>query len=116
ILIAAGTEGVKVNTPIALLLGEGEDKGALEKSNAAPAPARAGNGAGAASGASPSVGAGLKPAPAPQQPPSPPPKAHLPPQPAEPEYTGATQTQTVREALRDAMAEEMRRDSTVFLM
>ena len=116
ILIAAGTEGVKVNTPIALLLGEGEDKGALEKSNAAPAPARAGNGAGAASGASPSVGAGLKPAPAPQQPPSPPPKAHLPPPPAEPEYTGATQTQTVREALRDAMAEEMRRDSTVFLM
>src|SRR6185295_17190708 len=86
------------------------------KSNAAPAPARAGNGAGAASGASPSVGAGLKPAPAPQQPPSPPPKAHLPPQPAELEYTGATQTQTVREALRDAMAEEMRRDSTVFLM
>jgi pyruvate dehydrogenase E1 component subunit beta len=116
ILIAAGTEGVKVNTPIALLLGEGEDKGALEKSNAAPAPARAGNGAGAASGASPSVGAGLKPAPARQQPPSPPPKAHLPPPPAEPEYTGATQTQTVREALRDAMAEEMRRDSTVFLM
>jgi pyruvate dehydrogenase E1 component beta subunit len=40
----------------------------------------------------------------------------LPPPPAEPEYTGATQTQTVREALRDAMAEEMRRDSTVFLM
>jgi len=116
ILIAAGTEGVKVNTPIALLLGEGEDKGALEESNAAPAPARAGNGAGAASGASPSVGAGLKPAPARQQPPSPPPKAHLPPQPAELEYTGATQTQTVREALRDAMAEEMRRDSTVFLM
>jgi pyruvate dehydrogenase E1 component subunit beta len=116
ILIAAGTEGVKVNTPIALLLGEGEDKGALEESNAAPAPARAGNGAGAASGASPSVGAGLKPAPARQQPPSPPPKAHLPPPPAEPEYTGATQTQTVREALRDAMAEEMRRDSTVFLM
>jgi pyruvate dehydrogenase E1 component beta subunit len=35
---------------------------------------------------------------------------------AEPEYNGPMVTQTVREALRDAMAEEMRRDSTVFLM
>src|SRR5438270_667142 len=41
----------------------------------------------------------------------------LSPAPAEPaEYTGKTVTQTVREALRDAMAEEMRRDETVFLM
>src|SRR6185436_12235908 len=32
------------------------------------------------------------------------------------EYSGPTTTQTVREALRDAMAEEMRRDETVFLM
>ncbi|MFZ1413386.1 MAG: pyruvate dehydrogenase complex E1 component subunit beta, partial [Defluviicoccus sp.] len=36
--------------------------------------------------------------------------------PAEPEYTGPTATQTLREALRDAMAEEMRRDPSVFLM
>ncbi|HVT54152.1 MAG TPA: pyruvate dehydrogenase complex E1 component subunit beta, partial [Dongiaceae bacterium] len=35
---------------------------------------------------------------------------------AEPEYSGPTATQTVREALRDAMAEEMRRDPKVFLM
>jgi pyruvate dehydrogenase E1 component beta subunit len=35
---------------------------------------------------------------------------------AEPEYSGPTTTQTVREALRDAMAEEMRRDEKVFLM
>ena len=41
------------------------------------------------------------------------PKAALP---AEPEVTGATTTMTVREALRDAMAEEMRRDPSVFLM
>ncbi|MEX0814266.1 MAG: pyruvate dehydrogenase complex E1 component subunit beta, partial [Dongiaceae bacterium] len=34
----------------------------------------------------------------------------------EPEWTGPTVAQTVREALRDAMAEEMRRDPTVFLM
>src|SRR5437588_99357 len=32
------------------------------------------------------------------------------------EYTGPTVTQTVREALRDAMAEEMRRDASVFLL
>src|SRR5262249_32361359 len=35
---------------------------------------------------------------------------------AEPEITGPTQPMTVRESLRDAMAEEMRRDPTVFLM
>ena len=35
---------------------------------------------------------------------------------AEPEWRGETKNQTVREALRDAMAEEMRRDDTVFLM
>src|SRR4029453_1317714 len=37
-------------------------------------------------------------------------------EPAEPEYVGKTTTMTVREALRDAMAEEMRRDETVFLL
>jgi pyruvate dehydrogenase E1 component beta subunit len=36
--------------------------------------------------------------------------------PADPEWSGATVTQTVREALRDAMAEEMRADPKVFLM
>jgi pyruvate dehydrogenase E1 component beta subunit len=36
--------------------------------------------------------------------------------PAESEYSGPTKAMTVREALRDAMAEEMRRDPTVFLM
>jgi pyruvate dehydrogenase E1 component beta subunit len=34
----------------------------------------------------------------------------------EPEYRGATRMMTVREALRDAIAEEMRRDDTVFLL
>ncbi len=114
ILVEAGTEGVKVNTPIALLLGEGEDKGALEKTNAAPAPASAGNGSGQPESHGASAGAVAKPAPAaPMAAPSAPAKA---PVPAEPEYSGPTQTQTVREALRDAMAEEMRRDKTVFLM
>ncbi len=41
ILIAEGAEGVKVNTVIALLLEEGEDKAALDGYAAAPAPAAA---------------------------------------------------------------------------
>src|SRR5215211_5997882 len=36
ILVPAGTEGVAVNTPIAMLLGEGEDKGALDNAPAQP--------------------------------------------------------------------------------
>ncbi|MBL8663944.1 MAG: pyruvate dehydrogenase complex E1 component subunit beta [Candidatus Odyssella sp.] len=104
ILVAAGTEGVKVNTPIALLLGEGEDKSALA---AVATAAPAGNGAG-----SPAAAAEARvPAPAIAAP-----KPTAAAAPAEPEYSGPTQTQTVREALRDAMAEEMRRDKTVFLM
>src|SRR3954469_13377298 len=39
ILVPGGTEGVKVNEPIALLLEEGEDKSALESAGAAAAPA-----------------------------------------------------------------------------
>jgi len=87
ILVPEGTEGVKVNTPIAQLAGDGEAK-------AAPAPQAE---------AKPAVAA---PAPAA-------PKAAAP---AEKEYSGPTVTMTVREALRDAMAEEMRRDQKVFLM
>ena len=98
ILVAEGAEGVAVNTPIALLLEDGEDAGSLE-STAAPAPAAAPE-APAASEAVPAV------APA---------AAVASPDP-EPEWTGATVTLTVREALRDAMAEEMRRDDRVFLM
>ncbi|MBL8834685.1 MAG: pyruvate dehydrogenase complex E1 component subunit beta [Alphaproteobacteria bacterium] len=93
ILVAAGTEGVKVNTPIAVILGEGESAGA-----AAPAPAVARAEAPAPAPAAPAVVS------APAAPP------------AEAAYTGATKTVTVREALRDAMAEEMRRDENVFLM
>ena len=119
ILVAAGTEGVKVNTPIALLLGEGEDKGALEKTNATPATAQTGNGSGQPESRVDAVGAGLseresvRPAPTAPQPA---PRPAIKPSPAEIEYAGPTQTQTVREALRDAMAEEMRRDPSVFLM
>ena len=92
ILVPAGTDGVKVNTPIALL--QGED----EKPGAAPAPQLAA----AAVPIAPTVPAAPKAAAVPIAP--------------EPEVSGATQSMTVREALRDAMAEEMRRDGTVFLM
>ncbi len=119
ILVEAGTEGVKVNTPIALLLGEGEDKAALA-GTAAP-PVRGGNGSASTTNGQPEtteqvVGEAFKPTPVPPPAFATSTKAPVPAAPSETEYTGPTQTQTVREALRDAMAEEMRRDKTVFLM
>jgi pyruvate dehydrogenase E1 component beta subunit len=102
ILVPEGTENVAVNQPIAEILGEDEKPGkAPTPSKAAPSislPPQAGEG----------EGGGSKPAAAPK------PKAA--PAPEEIEWTGATVSLTVREALRDAMAEEMRRDGTVFLM
>ena len=96
ILIAAGSEHVAVNTPIAVLLLEGEGAEALAAPAARPAPEAAPQAAPAVPvpAAAPAVAVAV----------------------AEPEYTGPTTTQTVREALRDAMAEEMRRDPSVFLM
>ena len=92
ILVGEGTEGVAVNTPIALLLEEGENASALNSRAVAAAPP-------------PPIAAAA----------APPPVAAASP-PNETAYTGETVTQTVREALRDAMAEEMRRDESVFLM
>jgi pyruvate dehydrogenase E1 component beta subunit len=95
ILVAEGSQGVKVNTPIALLLADGET--AAPAPVAAPAPAPA--------------------APAPAAAPAPVPAAAKAPD-AAPEIAPGTamKTQTVREALRDAMAEEMRADDRVFIM
>ncbi|HRE60555.1 MAG TPA: pyruvate dehydrogenase complex E1 component subunit beta [Micropepsaceae bacterium] len=93
ILIPAGTEGVKVNTPIALIAGEG-GMAMVAPTPVAPAPVTA-----------PAVHtrpvATAAPAPA-----------------ASEDVPQGTEmvTMTVREALRDAMAEEMRRDGDVFLM
>jgi pyruvate dehydrogenase E1 component beta subunit len=98
LLVAEGTEGVKVNTPIAVLDGEG---GATPpKAAAPPAPAK------------PSVPSAPA-APAARVPASPAQAAV-----AEPAIATGREmvTQTMREALRDAMAEEMRRDASVFLM
>ena len=115
ILVPEGTEGVKVNTPIAVILNDGEDASALS------------NG----SSHKPSSSQGER---KPQQSPSP--------QQAEGKLNGKSASldvlvrdgalaydsgaeipegvemaqMTMREALRDAMAEEMRRDDTVFVM
>jgi pyruvate dehydrogenase E1 component beta subunit len=113
ILVPEGTEGVKVNSPIAVLLGEGEDASAAAAAPApkaeapkevkaeasAPQPAPKGNGA-----------AGPAHISAPAQP-----KFEIAGDPALPAGTEMV-TMTVRDALRDAMAEEMRRDKDVFLM
>ena len=91
ILVEEGTEGVAVNTPIAVL-GEGEAETAAPPTAEAPQklePKR------------PAETTAATPAAAPAAP--------------EKEW-GATSTITVREALRDAMALEMRRDGDVFLL
>jgi pyruvate dehydrogenase E1 component beta subunit len=100
ILVPEGTENVAVNTPIAVLRGDDEAAGAAPAPVAAP---KAEAKAEAPKPAATSVPAAPKP-------------AAVAPIAAEPEFSGPTATQTVREALRDAMAEEMRRDETVFLM
>lgn len=98
ILIAEGTEGVPVNTPIAMLLEEGEDDSALGDVISAP----------------PEVQTSREPAP--QATPALVIAPALAQSLAEPEWTGETVDTTVRDALRDAMAEEMRAEDKVFLM
>ncbi len=102
LLIEEGAEGVKVNAPIAILLDEGEDESALD---ATPA---------AASAPAPAAVPEPAPAPAPMVEAAPAPEATV----ADPEIPAGTAMVdiTVRDALRDAMAEEMRRDDTVFVM
>ncbi|MBR7619916.1 pyruvate dehydrogenase complex E1 component subunit beta [Phenylobacterium sp. 20VBR1] len=103
LLVAEGSEEVKVNTPIARLSGEG--------GTAAPAPK-----AEAPKAETPTASAPEK-APAEAQPEpeaAPAPKSALR-DPELPEGVKLVKT-TIRDALRDAMAEEMRKDDTVFLM
>ncbi|MBW0369742.1 pyruvate dehydrogenase complex E1 component subunit beta [Ensifer adhaerens] len=99
LLIAAGTEGVKVNTPIAVLLQDGEGAGDIAAPKA-EAPK-------AAAAEAPVASA---PAPVAAQP-----KVEVAADPAIPAGTEMV-TMTVREALRDAMAEEMRASDDVFVM
>ncbi len=105
ILVPGGTENVAINTPIGVIALDGEDASAVP----APAAARA------PSAAPPAPGAATAAAPAPEAPilasakPAPEPEPEVPP-------GTAMVTMTMREALRDAMAEEMRRDGDVFIL
>ncbi len=118
ILVPDGTENVAVNTPIAVITEEGEELSATPPTNGATAPSKVAD-------TKPGIGAGAKleskggekpasitktgeDAPVPAE-------AAAPAVPEVPEGTKMIST-TVREALRDAMAEEMRRDETVFVM
>jgi len=105
ILIAGGTEGVKVNTPIAVLLQEGESAGDIGKAEKPAAKAEE-------KPAAEEPKADAKPADAPV---AAAPKTEVAADPDIPAGTEMVST-TVREALRDAMAEEMRRDEDVFIM
>jgi pyruvate dehydrogenase E1 component beta subunit len=113
ILIPEGTEDVAVNTPIATILADGESADDAGKANAPPKQDKA--------AASAPPAAETKSAPSPkdetpaQQPAPAAPKAVAEPDPEVPAGTEMV-TMTIREALRDAMAEEMRRDPDVFLM
>ncbi|MGB9321840.1 MAG: biotin/lipoyl-containing protein, partial [Pseudolabrys sp.] len=104
ILVPEGTADVAVNTPIAVILGEGEDKAAIKAAKpSAPAKAEKSQ-------------AEVQETPAPKAP-----KASDAPVPqvaSDPDIPEGTEmvTMTMREALRDAMAEEMRRDKDVFVM
>ena len=95
IMIPEGTEGVKVNTPIAVIGEAGEEASSVSSepssAQAAPAPVSA-----------PAVAKAPEP-------------EWRAPEPDWPEGTEMKAT-TVREALRDAMAEEMRADERVFVM
>jgi pyruvate dehydrogenase E1 component beta subunit len=116
ILVAEGTENVAVNAPIAVLLAEGEHASAAESAAAeAPKPAPAKAEEAAPAKAEKAAPAAKAPAEAPASPRPAPPRAPAPGD-VDPAFFENTKTLTVREALRDAMAEEMRRDETVFLM
>ena len=114
ILVPEGTNDVAVNTPIAMILGEGEDASTLTDGGAVARPQKAPVTAPPAKTQQPEMQ--VEPAPAPAKPQvSAPRQLEAPPEPDLPEGTEMV-TMTVREALRDAMAEEMRRDKTVFVI
>jgi pyruvate dehydrogenase E1 component beta subunit len=121
ILVPEGTNDVAVNTPIAMILAEGEDKSALTDGGSAPAAAKATKPAQEQKGAESAAPAEPQPA---KKAEAPPPaktgtvKQQAAPALPEPDVPAGTEmvTMTMREALRDAMAEEMRRDKDVFVI
>ncbi|AXC48334.1 pyruvate dehydrogenase complex E1 component subunit beta [Paracoccus suum] len=109
LLVPEGTEGVKVNVAIATLLADGEDASAAPaakaeaKADASPvAPTETADKAETKPGTAPSAVAAV----------------HTPQPDSSPDWPEGTvmKTMTVREALREAMSEEMERDEVVFLM
>jgi len=102
ILVPEGTNDVPVNTPIATIMTDGEEAGAVKDAGqpAQPKPASAKPAAEPAKAAAPEAEL---------------PKREILPEADLPAGTEMV-TMTVREALRDAMAEEMRRDGDVFVM
>ncbi|ODT76103.1 MAG: pyruvate dehydrogenase complex E1 component subunit beta [Pelagibacterium sp. SCN 64-44] len=101
ILIAEGTDGVKVNTPIAMVLAEGESAEVAPVAKTAPEPVEA-----PAEKAAEAAPAAAVPAA---------PKFEAQSDPDLPEGVEMVEL-TVRQALNEAMAEEMRRDPDVFIM
>ena len=97
LLVAEGSQGVKVNVAIAVLLEDGEDAAAADNVVAAPAEAAPVTAAAPAPAAAAPVAASV---------------------PQSPDWEDGTpmKTITVREALREGMSEEMRRDENVYLM
>ena len=127
ILVPEGTEDVAVNTPIATILAEGEEQGAAAngggerpskasagKTEAPAQEARAAESKPPAKDKAPPAKGDKQPAQA-KSAAAEPPKPETIPDVDVPDGTEMV-TMTVREALRDAMAEEMRRDETVFVM
>jgi pyruvate dehydrogenase E1 component beta subunit len=118
ILVDEGAEGVAVNTPIAVLAGDGEDSGETQgeaEGEAKPTPRQEAPAEpkGEAKDANASAGkASEQRAPAKQPEAAP---ENAPGQAPEQDW-GQTKPITVREALRDALAGELRRDEAVFLM
>src|SRR5207248_1051771 len=100
ILVPEGTNDAAVNTPIAMILAEGEEAGAVKE---------------AAAGKPKQAAPAAPPAAKPAEPSAAPPRPEILPEADLPAGTEMA-TMTVREALRDAMAEEMRRDGDVFVI
>ena len=107
ILVAEGTQDVAVNTPIAVILNDGENASSIKA--AQPAAAQK-----AAESAPPAAATAEVPAPKADKAPAAPVTETA----VDPDIPEGTEmvTMTMREALRDAMAEEMRRDGDVFVM
>ena len=95
IIVAEGSEGVAVGSVMAEILGEGEDASSAAPSEPAVAPAPAAVKAPVEVSVATPVEVNQR---------------------VEPTYSGVSSNITVREALRNAMAEEMRRDEKVFIM